>query len=435
MLSREENELMCRVGPGTLMGKTLRRYWHPLCLSAELPHPDCPPLRLRLLGEKLVAFRDSEGKVGLLNEYCPHRGVSLALGRVEDGGIRCLYHGWKFTVDGTLLETPNHADPRFCERVRATAFPVVEVGDVVWAYLGPKELQPPLRRYPFMAAPSANRSLFRINVHANYVQMWEGGADSSHVGILHSNVARPGWMDKSFAANTDPMNPAAFPVEDNAPALEAEDTEFGFYYCATRKGARPGANGEATKNVRVYPMIMPYTRVIPSPNLDFTVFEVPADDEHTSTFISVHGAKPVDRGAILKILGLDNPRYWSEKDCTFRATWDDRFGQDREKMRENWTGFTGIEVEDAAMGMSQGPINDRTLEHLVPADRAIVKIRRLLLDSARLVEKGQEPIGVAADLSKVTAPCDLDIPIAARWQDLVPDYLRPARAPEAVPAK
>ncbi len=432
MMSREDNELMCRVGRDTLMGKTLRRYWHPLCQSAELPHPDCAPVRARLLGEKLVAFRDSAGKVGLLDEYCLHRGVSLALGRVEEGGIRCLYHGWKFTADGSLVDTPNHADPRLCKALKANAYPVIEEAGIVWAYLGPKDQQPPLRRFPFMAAPPENRTVIRINVHANYVQMWEGGADSSHVGILHSNAARPGWMDKTFAANPDPLNPAAFPVEDNAPALEAQDTEFGFYYCATRKGAKPGPKGEATKNVRVYPMIMPYTRVIPAPTLDFTVFEVPADDEHTSTFIVLHGQKPIDRPAILKILGLDDTRYWSEKDCQFRGSWDDRFGQDRDKMRDNWTGFTGIEIEDVAMGMSQAPINDRTREHLVAADQAIVKIRRLLLDSARRVEQGLDPIGVHADLSKVNAPCDVDIPVQSRWQDLVSDFFPPSRREPAM---
>jgi phthalate 4,5-dioxygenase oxygenase subunit len=435
MLSREENELMCRVGPGTLMGKTLRRYWHPLCLSSELPRPDCAPQRARLLGEKLVVFRDTQGRIGLLDEYCLHRGSSLALGRVEEGGIRCLYHGWKFAVDGALLETPNHADPRLCKALKANAYSVVEEAGIVWAYLGPKDQQPPLRRFPFMAVPAENRTLVRVNVNANYVQMWEGGADSSHVGILHSNVARPGWMKCSFSANPDPLNPAAFPVEDNAPRLEAQDTEFGFYYCASRKGAKPGPNGEETKNVRVYPLIMPYTRVIPAPNLDFTVFEVPADDEHTSTFISVHGNAPVDRAAIIKILGLDDPRYWSEKDCRFQAGWDDRFGQDRERMRENWTGFSGIEVEDAVMGMSQAPINDRTREHLVAADQAIVKIRRLLLDSARRVEKGLDPIGVHADLSKIDAPCDIDIPARSRWQDLVPDFFPPPSRREPATAK
>ena len=125
-------------------------------------------------------------------------------------------------------------------------------------------------------------------------------------------------------------------------------------------------------------------------------------------------------------------RSWSEKDCQFRATWDDRFGQDRDMMQENWTGFTGIEIEDVAVGMSQAPINDRTLEHLVAADQAIVKIRRLLLDSARRVERGLDPIGVHADLSKVNAPCDVDIPVQARWQDLVPDFFAPSRRESAM---
>ena len=150
MLNRQDNELICRVGPGTAMGHMMRRYWHPVCTSAQLPHPNAPPLRVRLLSEDYVAFRDTQGRVGVMEELCMHRGASLALGRVEEGGLRCLYHGWKFDVTGAVLETPNHADPKYRARMKAPAFPVREEGGLVWAYVGPKELQPEFSRYAFM---------------------------------------------------------------------------------------------------------------------------------------------------------------------------------------------------------------------------------------------------------------------------------------------
>ena len=196
MLSAAENELLTRVGRGTPMGGMMRRYWLPVCTSAQLPRPDGPPLRLPLLGESYVAFRDTSGKVGLLEEFCMHRRASLWLGRVEDNGIRCLYHGWKFGADGTVQETPNHCDDRLKARW-APAFPTREAGGLVWAYVGPKENQPPFQRYEFFEGPEENRCVFRINTPANYLQLYEGGTDSSHVGILHCNLANPEWKNKA----------------------------------------------------------------------------------------------------------------------------------------------------------------------------------------------------------------------------------------------
>src|SRR5262252_5735939 len=177
MLTQEENERLCRVGPDTPMGRVLRRYWTPAFQLGDLPGPDCPPIQVTLLGESFVAFRDTNGRLGFLDELCMHRGASLALGRVEDCGIRCLYHGWKFAVDGTILETPNHPDPAFRARQKAKAYPVREAGGIVWTYLGPKAKEPPFTRYRFMDALEANRTVVRINVNANYLQLWEGGAD------------------------------------------------------------------------------------------------------------------------------------------------------------------------------------------------------------------------------------------------------------------
>jgi phthalate 4,5-dioxygenase oxygenase subunit len=417
MLPRGDNERVCRVGASTPMGEVFRRYWLPVCVSTQIARPDSDPLRVSLLGERLVAFRDTNGKVGVLQELCPHRGASLAIGRVEECGIRCLYHGWKFAVDGTLLDTPNNRDENFKKRVKATAYPVQEEGGLVWAYLGPADKMPAFTRYAFMDAADDHRVILRVNTKANYLQLLEGGFDSSHVGILHSNVARPGWMESAVQRSTDETNPAALAVDDNAPTLDPENTDFGFYYAAFRQAG----DGSGTINVRIVPFIMPSTRIIPAPSLDFTVFETPADDESTNTFIVIHGKAPIDRARMIALMGLDDPHYWSEDDCEFKATWADRFGQDRARMRENWTGFSGVEQEDAIIALSMGPMFDRSKEHLVPADKAVVRVRQRLLEATRALEKGQDPVGVGVDVSDVGAP-DVNVAQDTNWRAVVPHH-------------
>jgi len=256
MISGRDNEILTRVGPDTPMGRTMRRYWLPVCTSAQLPEPDSRPLRVALLGEAFVAFRDSRGRVGLLDEFCMHRRASLALGRVEKNGIRCLYHGWKFGVDGAIQETPNHPDPRLREGLRAPAYPVREAGGLVWAYIGPKDKEPPFQRFAFMVGPEANRVVLRINTAANWLQLYEGGTDSSHVGILHSNRANPGWLTDSFVRSGEDYNPGALAVADNAPVLDVEATEYGYHYVAKRRGP-PRPDGAKTWSIRVTPVIFP----------------------------------------------------------------------------------------------------------------------------------------------------------------------------------
>jgi phthalate 4,5-dioxygenase oxygenase subunit len=427
MLTHEENETLCRVGPKTKMGQVMRRYWHPIASSEQLPKPDSDPLRVSLLGERFVAFRDTEGRVGFFDELCMHRGASLALGRVENNGIRCLYHGWKFGVDGTIQETPNHADSRVRERLKAPCYPVREEGGLIWAYIGEKKKAPPFRRFSFMDAEPENLMVLRINVDCNYLQLWEGGADSSHVGVLHSNVARPGWMEQSFVRAEDADNPANLAVEDNAPTLEVEDTDFGFHYAALRRVT--GADGKpVVKNIRVVPLIMPYARIIPAPSFYFHVFEVPDGDVRTSTYIVIHGHQRVNREKIIQLLGLDDPRYWNPKTCDFTATWANSFGQDRAAMARDWGGLGGVEKEDAIMSLSMGAIFDRTREHLVAADQAVVRLRRRLLDCVNLVEAGEEPLGLMReDYTHVS--CTSDAPLDAPWRDVGHHYeIPPAHA-------
>ena len=431
MLSVENNELLSKVGPATQMGQFFRRFWLPVCLSDQMPEPDSDPVRIRLLVEDLVAFRDSNGDVGLLQEKCPHRGASLAIGRVEDCGIRCLYHGWKFGIDGTLQDVPNHDDPRFKERLKARSYPVREAGGLVWTYLGPAEKQPEFTRYAFMDAPEENRTIFRLHTAVNYLQMVEGGFDSSHVGILHSDAARPGWLDGGFTPNLAEENPGALTVNDLAPRVETRDTDFGFYSVAVRK-AGSDENGEQLENMRVVPFIFPSTRIIPAPSFMFTVFETPADDTNNTTHIVIHGKKPADRRALASLLGLEDPAFWSEADYRFKATWENRFGQDRPKMKRNWTGFSGIEQEDAIIALSMGPLVDRSQEHLVPADRVVVHLRKKLLECARQAQKGEEPATIeCSDLTDVRAYDETHVS-GYNWCRIVPHH---GISPEIEPAE
>src|SRR6185312_2900898 len=424
MMTRQENETLCRVGPDTPMGRTMRRYWHPIATSAQLPAPDCAPLRTKLLGENFVVFRDSDGKVGVLDEGCPHRGVSLALGRVEEGGLRCLYHGWKFNVEGRLLETPNHPDPRICDVIKAKAYPVREVSGLIWAYIGDAAKEPPFRRYAFDEVPASNRVIHRIDVQANYLQLAEGGVDSSHVGILHTNQVRPSWRAMRQSSDQGVLDAAV--MEDNAPSLEIEDTPFGYHYAAIRQSMAGGGK----RNVRVTPFILPTLRVIPATFYYFNVFETPMDDVSTATYIVTHSDRPLVDEEITKVVGLDDTRFYSRSECAFTATWADRLGQDRASMNQSWTGLWGIQREDAVMALAAGPILDRTKEHLVAADQAVVRLRRRLMDAVKLVESGHAPPGVnLTDLTKVLAR-DQDVAADVPWQDLAREHQEFAAAAE-----
>lgn len=427
MLSKADNELLCRIGPGTPMGAVFRRFWHPVCLSEQLPRPDCDPVRVEILGENLVAFRDTSGTIGLLVEGCPHRGVSLALGRNEDGGLRCLFHGWKFAADGSVLDMPNCPDIALRQRLRANCYPVREAGGFVWAYLGPADRMPPFPRWRFFDIPVENMRVNRIDADVNYMQQLEGGADSSHVGILHSNFARPSWMTGGFTANTDADNPAALATGDLAPTLLLEDTEFGFHYAAIRQ-MPDDADGDGKRNVRVVPIVMPTTRIIPSPAVQFIIFEVPMNDTRTATFAASYrldGGK-VDQWKLNENSGRHNPELFCDRTNRYLGSWANRFGQDRSRMADDWTGIKGVVMEDMAMAMTQGPIADRSREHLVPADQAVVRCRRQLLESARRVAEGGDPIGVSADVSLIRA-IDATVPGNMPWQDLV--------RPETVPTR
>jgi phenylpropionate dioxygenase-like ring-hydroxylating dioxygenase large terminal subunit len=422
MFSKEDNETLTRVGPGTPMGETMRRYWHPIALSSELPQPDGDPLRARLLGENFVVFRDTEGKVGVLDELCLHRGASMALGRVEEGGIRCIYHGWKFGVDGSIMDMPNHADPRVRARLKARAYPVRERSGLVWVYIGAKEKEPPFRRFAFDEVPEGHRIAFRMKVRANYLQMWEGGTDSSHVGILHSNVTRPGWLAESGKRpDEDVSDMVSDAWDDMSPKLEIENTSFGFHYASVRQVGGKSPH----QNVRLVPLFLPTGRIIEFPDFYTTVFDTPVDDEHTISYlIDASPTRRLDLRSRLKRSGLLEERFYAHGE--FVADWSNGFGQDRTAMREktSWSGFHGITQEDAVISVSQGPVYDRSTEHLVASDAAIVRLRQRLLDAVRLNSAGQDPLGLDTEDMTHMHGFDVDIAPGASWREHAADHAR-----------
>src|SRR5262249_31670829 len=383
MMKREDNERICRVGPGTAMGALFRRFWLPICTADRLPHPGCAPLAERLLGQDLVVFRGKDGKIGVLDEFCIHRGASLALGRVEDCGVRCLYHGWKFGTDGTVLDIMNLPAERRPPKLKAQAYPVVEESGIVWTYLGPKEKQPAFQRYAFMDLPDSHRVTMRWNTNANWVQMTEGGLDSSHVSILHTNAARPGWAGK--------CEKLVGAMDDTGPTLEIEDTEFGYHYAAFRKGRSGGPD-----NVRIVPFIMPSGRIIPGGELlgnnSTFLFDIPIDDEHTATYSVRYSDQPVSRDSRLRETGFDDPALYSHQTQNVLFTRADFHRQRRDQMDENWSGFRGISTEDTIIAISMGPICDRSREHLIASDLAVVRFRSRLLDSLKRMDSGEDPI-------------------------------------------
>jgi len=450
MISAEENERLTRTGRDTPMGRMMRRFWLPVCSAHQVAEPDGAPLRTQLLGEYLVVFRDTEGKIGVLDEFCVHRRASLALGRNEEGGLRCLLHGWKFCTDGRITETPNHASPNVREKIRQPAYPAIEAGGMIWTYIGDADKQPPFQKYGWFDAPEENYVVLRINTPVNYLQLYEGGTDSAHVGILHMNMMNPGWKDSAFVdgktdqddgkgwgTGADADGPSSSKADmymtstvfDATPDLGIEDTPYGFQYAALRDGG-PGADGSPTWSVRITPVMLPTGRIIPANAFQFYVLEIPMQDDLTATYLVFHGPDKQDRQLIIDTMGLADPRFWNDNDCNFTASWDDRLGQDRESMAgQNWSGFAGIEQEDAVIAMSMTPIIDRTQEYLVPSDEAVIRLRRRLLESVALNEAGKDPLGLKIeDYSSVAAIPDSVIPQSENWQDLAPGNMGSGRA-------
>jgi phenylpropionate dioxygenase-like ring-hydroxylating dioxygenase large terminal subunit len=394
MLSAEHNELVTRTGPETPMGCLFRRYWIPALLAEELPEKDCAPVRLKVLSERLLAWRDSQGRYALTDEFCAHRGVSLWFGRNEENGLRCPYHGWKYDHTGQCIEVPSEPEQSgFCNRIKLKSYHLVESGNILWAYMGPPGLKPPLPAFEWTELPASSRYLSKRWQECNYLQAMEGGLDSSHVSFLHSGEL-----------HTDPLhrgNKGARYQQDRRPRFEVIESEGGLYIGA-RRDAEPGHY-----YWRITQWIMPWYTMVPpyGDNALNAHAWVPIDDENCVTWtFTYHPTRP------LTAMELDTMRRGGGIHVelipgTFRPVInkDNDYIIDRaaQKAGRTYSGVKGIAMQDASVQESMGPIQDRTKENLVSTDNAIIMARHRLRRAALSLERGTSPAGLTQESQRV----------------------------------
>lgn len=393
MLSKEQNDLLTLTGPGTPGGDLFRRYWQPVALSEELA-PNAP-IPVQILSEELVLYRDQAGQPALIGLHCPHRGADLSYGRCEDGGLRCVYHGWLFGADGRCLEQPGESrNSTFREKVRHPGYPCVEAGGLILTYLGPGT-PPELPRLPFVRFPSDHVYATKILHECNYLQGNEGNLDPQHVSYLHRLNITP--------ASRPRLEVAAMIASDVAPDLIVEETAYGF-----RTYTQRVAN-ERQRYVRVTNFIMPScSAFVGSPRVDPKVkpadendgcqlnWHIPIDDTHHWKYeIVVRYDGPIDRAWVHAQIGAD-----LDENYDLRSNRGNRYGQDRDEMArgETYIGMgRNFAVHDKFAMESQRPISDRTQEHLGVTDRSIIAMRQRLLAAIADVQAGKDPLMVSRD--------------------------------------
>jgi len=389
MLSREDNELLCRVGPGTPMGDVMRQYWLPGALSSELPGADSDPLRVRLLGEDLIAFRVTSGQIGVVQHNCPHRGASLFFGRNEEDGLRCVYHGWKFDATGACVDMPNEpAESDFKSKVRAVSYQARERNGVIWIYMGPDQANAPeLPRLEPNMLPDEEWSLQIYQRECNWMQGLEGDIDTAHTVYLHTG---------SLNADEVPEGSwAQYALADRAPRYEVINTPAGVMYTAYRP-----AEADSTY-YRIAQFLFPFYAMVPTGVLGLETRVrawVPMDDEHTLALTMSRrgpagGTPRVNPLAITRT--IPNGTGWLERfRCEANGGNDYQIDRDAQRKNESYTGIPSIFLQDQAVTESMGWIYDRTQERLGSTDAMIIRTRRRLIDAARaLRDSGTVPIG------------------------------------------
>jgi len=392
MLSHEENALLTQTDAGTPMGDYFRRYWLPAMLSTELPVPDGEPVRVRLLGEDLIAFRNSNGRVGLLDEFCAHRRASLFWGRNEDCGLRCVYHGWKFDADGACVDMPNEPPGyAFESKVRTTAYLTREYGGIIWAYLGPPDRVPELPKLEWARVPQTHRYISKRFQQTNYLQAIEGGIDSSHSNFLHASIdafrRTPAYLEQ--VKNSTNLR-TKYHLLDRAPQFTVRKTDYGLLI-AVRRNAE-----EDSYYWRLTQFLLPSYSMIPHQK-GLSIHGhcwVPRDDQTcwvwTVSWNPDAPLSPEDWDAI------QNETFVHAKvdPVTFRPirNADNNYMIDRDRQKTiTMTGIHGFASQDQAIQESMGTLVDRTRERLGTSDTAIIAMRRLLLQEVRRLRQGQEP--------------------------------------------
>ena len=388
MLNKEDNELLCRVGPGTPMGDVMRHYWLPGLLSSELPSADSDPLRLMLLGEALIAFRDTNGRVGVVQNNCPHRGASLFFGRNEEAGLRCVYHGWKFDVDGNCIDMPNEpAESDFKSKVRAVAYPTQERCGIVWVYMGSASTPPPLPELEPNMLDDGDWTVQVYQRECNWMQALEGDIDTCHTVFLHTG---------SYSEEDAPPGTwARYALSDRAPRYEVVTTEGGVMYTAYRPAETDSLY------YRIAQFLFPFYAMVPTGVLGLEVRVrawVPMDDSHT---LALTMARSGQRGGTPRNNSLamtetvPNGTGWLDRfRCVANAGNDYQIDRQSQRTNASYTGIPSIFLQDQAVTESMGWIYDRSQERLGTSDAMIIRTRRRLIEAARaLREQGTPPPG------------------------------------------
>jgi phenylpropionate dioxygenase-like ring-hydroxylating dioxygenase large terminal subunit len=402
MLSREDNELLTHSGTGTPMGELLRRFWMPALLSAELPERDGPPKKIKILGEDLLAFRDTNGRIGVVEPHCPHRGANLYYGRNEECGIRCAFHGWKFDVEGKCLDLPTSPpESNYKDTIRLLAYPVREWADIVWVYMGPREKVPELPQLEIGLVPASSRYVTKKWQDCNWVQSVEGALDTSHFTFLHAVLAkddaaaRAAMAKAAIADQAQPDDRIRWIHNDPRPKFTVLGHDAGLLVGAARKTDGPELYW------RISQFLMPnhaYTPTAFPGEIYYGQCWVPVDDR--SCWIYTYcwqPDRPFSNAERAKFDGGFNVHAEVDADYVPLRTKKNDYLLDRAMQKTtNFTGIVGVSEQDAAIQDSQGPIQDRTREHLGPTDVAVVEFRKLLMSGARGLQGGHEPKAAAS---------------------------------------
>ena len=412
MLSQEDNELITDTNRGTPMGELFRRFWLPVALSEELPGPDSVPLRVQVMNEQLIAFRDTTGRVGLVDAFCPHRGAPLFFGRNEESGLRCVYHGWKFDADGVCTDVPNAPEgDSYREKVHIKGYPCVEAGDLIWAYMGPAEKKPPFPEFEWCKLPRSHRYVTKFRLECNYLQAMEGDYDVSHVPFLHSSFLPP-----------QPRNPQGGPGVYRTPAVRTfgnsnPDEPYPRVVGDRRARRRPGGNQELedfeSAVLSVGANQQQDGRVAASVGVTWWMPVFCTAGNALPGHLSSNMRVPIDNKSLTfyrlrwswePISDVDRDEYrhgeWTHP-ALIPGTWTPRdnvhndYNIDRVAQRYySYSGIKTFPLQDIAMMENQwGPIADRTQEHLTSSDSVIIHVRRRLLDAAKDLQAGIEPSG------------------------------------------
>ena len=386
MLTREQNDLLTQTGPGTPMGDLFRRYWIPALLAEEIAGEDCDPVRLKLLGEELIAFRDTEGRIGILDEFCAHRTASLFFGRNEECGLRCAYHGWKYDVDGNCVDMPSEPEgTKMREKIKLRSYPAVEAGGVIWVYMGPADKQPPLPELEWMSLRPEQRFISKRRQFSNYLQAMEGGIDSSHVSFAHR-----------FNLDDDPLHSGTegnkYLKADTRPKFEVAESDGGLLI-----GARRNADAEHYY-WRVTQWMMPWYTIIPPFGTHNPLGGhawVPIDDETCWAWSwNYHPVEDFDE-ATIEALNSGDGIHVKYKPGTFdplaEKANDYLIDRGAQRRKESFSGIAGIAAQDFSLQESMGQVCDRTKERLGTSDAAIILARRRLLAALEEVDSDDLP--------------------------------------------